>query len=56
MHLSTMFMYTQAWAFWDQSFQDFATIEKFLCVQIFTIDSSVNLTYWVFDVTYIKKK
>ena len=27
-------MYAQAWAYWDFSFQDFAAIMKFLCVQI----------------------
>ena len=37
--------YTQAQAFPDWSFQDFTTIEKFLCIQIFPIDSSVKLPH-----------
>ena len=45
-------MYTQAQAFQDWSFWDFMTIEKFLCVQIFPIDSRVkwpnilSFLYW----------
>ena len=37
--------YTQVQAFGDWSFQDFTPIEKFLCIQIFPIDSIVKLPH-----------
>ena len=50
-------MYTQAWAFWNWSFKDFATINKFLCVQICPIDSNVKLPHILgFFIPYIEKK
>ena len=48
------YMYTQAQVCRDRSFQDFATIEKFLCIQIFPLRAMLNyLTHKVFYITYI---